>query len=160
MPRLLRQVLIGLGVVVLQVLVLNRLRLWGAIPDAVLLFVVVQALRGGRLAGSVSGFAAGLLLDFLAYPATLGLNAVLKTIAGFVLGYFAGGTRGDLRIDPFLALVAGFVIAAFQNGIMVMILALDQGTRNAFMIFVLWLGGAAYTAFLAFLTSLFRRGAG
>lgn len=157
MPRPLRQGLLGLGVVLLQYLVLSRFSLWGVTPDAVLLFVVINGLRGGRTVGALSGFAAGLLMDVLVNPVMLGLNAMLKTLLGFAVGFFQVGPREPLRLDPFLAFLGAFVMAAAHNGLLVIILALEQSTRNAFMIFGLWLGGALYTAVLAFILSFFRR---
>src|SRR5690606_23663908 len=56
-----RQVLFGLGVVLLQWLVFGRLKLWGAYPDIVLLFVAWIGLRFGRVGGSVAGFLTGFL---------------------------------------------------------------------------------------------------
>ena len=47
----------GLLAVLLQWLLFGRLRLWGAYPDVVLLWVALQALRYGRLTGTVAGFA-------------------------------------------------------------------------------------------------------
>lgn len=57
--RILRTTLLGVLVVVLQWLVLNRLRLWGAYPDAVLLFVAYLGLTYGRRVGLIGGFLSG-----------------------------------------------------------------------------------------------------
>lgn len=53
---------------VVQVSVLARLQLPGAVPDLVLLTVVALALAYGPVSGSLIGFTAGLLAD-LAPPA-------------------------------------------------------------------------------------------
>lgn len=156
MPVLLRRAALGLVVVLLQWLVFSRLRLWGVAPDVVLLFVALTALRRGRLAGAVSGFSAGLLLDLLTNPAMLGLNALVKTLMGFVIGFFRSDQGETLRLDPIQATVGALVVAVVHNGLMTIALALDQDTRTPYLIFGLWLGSALYTALVALVGSLFR----
>lgn len=155
MPYVLRQVAIGLAVVLAQWL-LSNLDLWGVTPDVVLLFVAYVALRRGRVAGTVTGFTAGLLMDFVVNPATLGVNALLKTLMGFVVGLFQSEQGEHLRLSPVQAFVGALVVAVVHNGLLTIILALDQNTRTPFLIFGLWLGGAVYTAAVALLVSLFR----
>lgn len=156
MPVVLRQVLLGLGVVLLQWLVVGRLRLWGVAPDLVLIYVVFQALQRGRLTGAVSGFAAGLGMDLLANPTTLGLHALLKTLLGFVVGLFRSDQGTQLRINPLQAFLGTLMVAIVHNGLMTIALALDQSTRTPYLLFGVWLGGALYTAFVALAIALFR----
>lgn len=155
MPYVLRQVALGLGVVLLQWL-LSHLTLWGAWPDVVLLFVAYVALRRGRVAGAVAGFSTGLAMDLLVNPATLGLNALLKTLMGFVIGLFQSEQGEHLRLSPVQAFVGALVIAVVHNGLMTILLALEQDTRTPFLIFGLWLGSSLYTAVVALIGSLFR----
>ena len=49
------------------------------------------------------------------------------------------------------------MIAVVHNGLLTIVLALDQSTRTPFLVFGLWLGGALYTAIVALVGSLFRR---
>ena len=154
----LRQVLIGLVVVLLQWLVFGRLPLWGVVPDIVLLFVALTAIRYGRLSGAIAGFSAGLLMDILVNPHLLGLNAVLKTLLGFTIGFFRSDQGDTLRLVPFQAFFGALVVAVVHNGLMVIMLALDQSTRTLFLVVGLWLGAALYTAVAALVGSLFRRG--
>ena len=155
MPLLLRRIGAGLGVVVLQWLVFQRLGLWGVVPDVVLLFVALVAIKRGRLAGAVAGFSAGLLMDILTNPQMFGLNALVKTLIGFVVGLFRSDQGEHTRVAPPQALVGALVVAAVHNGLITILLALDQGTRTPFLIVGLWLGGAVYTAVVAFVASLF-----
>ncbi len=155
MPYVLRQVALGLGVVLLQWL-LSHLTLWGAWPDVVLLFVAYVALRRGRVAGAVAGFGAGLAMDLIVNPATLGLNAVLKTLLGFVVGLFRSDQGDHLRLSPVQAFLGALMIAVVHNGLMTIVLALEQDTRTPFLIFGLWLGSALYTAVVALVGALFR----
>lgn len=153
----LRQVLFGLAAVLLQWLVFGRLPLWGVVPDIVLLFVTLTAIRHGRLPGAVAGFGAGLLMDILVNPHLLGLNAVLKTLMGFAIGFFRSDQGDSLRLVPVQAFVGALVVAVVHNGIMIILLAIDQSTRTLFLVFGLWLGAALYTAVVALVGSLFKR---
>ena len=56
MPFLLRHALLGIAVFALQWLLLGRLTLWDAYPDAVLLYVAWLGLRHGRQVGALAGF--------------------------------------------------------------------------------------------------------
>lgn len=147
LPALLRSLAYGAGIVLAQWLLLGRLRLWGAYPDAVLLFVAWLALRYGRRAGSVAGFVCGFVLD-LVYD-TWGLHMLVKTVTGFMIGLFPSSEREGLLILPRQALVGGLVVALVHNGLLVLLLSLQTGARDSFLVFGLWIGSAVYTAVLA-----------
>lgn len=159
MPVVVRQVLLGLGVVLLQWLVVGRLRLWGVAPDLVLIYVTYQALTHGRLTGTVSGFATGFAQDLLTNPTTLGLHALVKTLLGFVIGLFRSDQGSQLRVNPVQAFLGMLMVAIVHNGLMVIAIALEESTRTPYLVFGLWLGGALYTALLALVISLFRNAA-
>ena len=154
MPLLLRRVLVGLLIVAFQWLILGRLRLWGTYPDAVLLFVAWMGLRNGRQAGAISGFAGGLLMDVI--YGTWGIQMFVKTLVGFLVGLFPANERETLLILPQQAFIGSLVIALLHNGLVVLLLALEAGTKSGFMITGLWFGSAIYTAALGTLASLFN----
>ena len=153
MPIIVRHAFAGLAVVALQWLFLGRLTLWGAYPDAVLLYVAWIAIRYGRQGGAISGFAFGFLLD--AIYDTWGLHMLVKTLVGFLLGLFPSIEREALLILPRQAFLGGLVIALVHNGIFVTLLALQWGVRNTFLVTGLWIGSALYTAGIATLATLF-----
>lgn len=155
MPNVLRLAAIGLAVVLLQWF-LSHLELWDVWPDVVLLYVAYVALRRGRMAGAATGFGTGLAMDFLVTPEVMGINTILKTLMGFVVGLFQSESGEYLRLTPIQAFVGALVIAVVHNGLMTIVLALDQNTRTPFLIFGLWLGGALYTSVAALVASLFR----
>lgn len=156
MPHFVRPVLIGIGVVLLQWLVFDKLLLWGAYADVVLLFVALQAVRFGPTTGAVVGFATGLAMDLLIPGTPLGLFAMLKTLVGFTVGFFKSEQGANLRVYPSQAFLGALVVALVHNGLMVILLALDQDTRTLFLITGLWFGSALYTAAVATVGSLFR----
>lgn len=157
MPVFARRALVGLAVVLAQWLVFSRLPLWGVVPDVVLLWVGLVALKRGRLAGAVAGFGGGLLMDLLVNPETLGLNALVKTLLGFGIGFFRSDQGENLRVGPPMSGILALVGAVVHNGLMTIALVLDQSTRTPFLIFGLWLGAAVYTAVVALIASFFRR---
>ncbi|MEU9097541.1 rod shape-determining protein MreD [Streptomyces sp. NPDC048361] len=77
---------------VLQVSVLARLQLPGAVPDLMLLTVLGLALVYGHLGGAFVGFGAGLLAD-LAPPADHAAGRYALVLC--VIGYLAGLTKPD-----------------------------------------------------------------
>lgn len=156
MPVVLRQVLIGLGVVLLQWLVFGRLKLWGAYPDVVLLFVAWIGLRFGRVGGSVAGFATGFLMDVI--YGTWGIQMFVKTVLGFVVGLFESESTEGPRLGPVQTGVGALGLALIHNGLFVVFLALVNATRSPTLITALWLGAALYTAIVATVWSLVKSG--
>ena len=155
MPLAIRRALVGLLIVALQWLILGRLRIWGAYPDMVLLFVAWLGLRHGRLAGSLAGFGLGFLMD--AIYGTWGIHMFVKTLVGFLIGLFPANERETLLIMPQQAFLGALVIALLHNGLMVLFMALQSGTRTMFLITVLWIGSSVYTSVLGTIASLFSR---
>ncbi|WOX24384.1 rod shape-determining protein MreD [Streptomyces solicathayae] len=96
---------------VVQVSVLARLQLPGAVPDLVLLTVVALALVYGHVSGALIGFGAGLLAD-LAPPAdhAVGRYALVLCVIGYVAGLFRP-EKGQLRSasGPMAVVVAAAV---------------------------------------------------
>jgi rod shape-determining protein MreD len=154
MPARLRDFLLGAAVFLLQWAVLGRLRIFGAYPDGSLLFLAWYALRQGRRRGALMGFGLGFALD--AAYGTWGIQMLVKTIVGFLLGLFAVDKREPLLIQPQQALLGGLVVALLHNGMLVTLLALQTKATNNFLIFSLWLGSALYTAVVATISSFFQ----
>ncbi|MFF8956012.1 rod shape-determining protein MreD [Streptomyces sp. NPDC014894] len=96
---------------VLQVSVLSRLQLPGAVPDLLLLTVLGLALVYGHLAGAFIGFGAGLLAD-LAPPAdhAAGRYALVLCLIGYLAG-LARPENGKLKsaTGPMLVVVAAAI---------------------------------------------------
>ncbi|MEV7685613.1 rod shape-determining protein MreD [Streptomyces bungoensis] len=98
---------------VIQVSVLARLHLPGAVPDLLLLTVLGLAMVYGHVGGALVGFAAGLLAD-LAPPADHAAGRYALVLC--VIGYFAGLARpesGRLKsaTGP-MAVVVGAAVAS------------------------------------------------
>ncbi|RDG39737.1 rod shape-determining protein MreD [Streptomyces corynorhini] len=106
--RILLSVTLVVVALVVQVSVLARLQLPGAVPDLVLLVVLALAFVYGHVSGALIGFGAGLLAD-LAPPADHAAGRYALVLC--VIGYLAGLVRpekGQLRsaFVPMAAVVA------------------------------------------------------
>ena len=74
-----------LAAVLLQLVFVNGIEVAEGRPDLVLVTVVCLGLLRGPLLGAAAGFWAGLVLDLATFE-TLGLTALLLTIAGYWAG--------------------------------------------------------------------------
>ncbi|MBA6437227.1 MULTISPECIES: rod shape-determining protein MreD [Streptomyces] len=96
---------------VVQICVLARLQLPGAVPDLLLLVVLGLALVYGHTGGALIGFGAGLLADF-APPAdhAAGRYALVLCVVGYLAG-LAKPESGQLRsaTGPMLVVVAAAI---------------------------------------------------
>lgn len=90
--RILLSVVLLVLALTVQVTVLARLHLPGAVPDLVLLTVLGLALVFGHTGGAFAGFGAGLLAD-LAPPADHAVGSYALVLC--VIGYLAGLTKPD-----------------------------------------------------------------
>ncbi len=106
-PRL-RVPLVVVTALVLHVAVLSRDRVFGVMPDAMLLLAVAAGLTSGPSGGSAVGFLSGMAVDlFLDTP--FGLSALVFTLVGFAMG--ALGTA-ILRATWWIPVVAALVGSA------------------------------------------------
>ncbi|MGR8010566.1 rod shape-determining protein MreD [Streptomyces hypolithicus] len=106
--RMLLSVALVFVALVVQVSVLARLQLPGAVPDMMLLVVLGLAFVYGHVSGALIGFGAGLLAD-LAPPAdhAVGRYALVLCLIGYLAG-LAKPESGQLRsaTGPMVAVVA------------------------------------------------------
>jgi rod shape-determining protein MreD len=68
-------------------------------PDIALDILVFSAYLNGMMAGQLSGFVSGLLLDFLS-SAPLGLNLFVRTVIGAAAGFLNGNFLLDRILLP------------------------------------------------------------
>jgi len=77
--------LIVIIILVIQLTILNLFTLQGLKPDLILILIIIFALLKGEGEGAVIGFFSGLLQDIFSVG-LLGVNALIKTVAGFLCG--------------------------------------------------------------------------
>ncbi len=107
--------------VLLQVLVAEKIAIGRVEPDFPLLIVVYLAVFKGPIRGSVFGFLVGVLQD-LFNPSFLGLNALTKSIVGYIFGIAGAKTEPENSVFLFAlvggaALVHDFIYLLFFTGL-------------------------------------------
>lgn len=110
-------------------------------PDVVLLLVVYIALVEKRLPATLAGFALG-LVDGLSGTGLLGLSALTKSLAAFIVSSY----KGTKELQSFYHASAALVIAALlQNLIAFTILSIDSPLTFWRGILTLAIPSAVYT---------------
>jgi rod shape-determining protein MreD len=98
-------------VAIVQVSILAPISILGGTPDALLVTLVCLALLRGSVAGAIAGFAGGLLVD-TATLGTLGITALLLTVAGYWAGRYSETTgRGRAHAVPLTVAVMTVLVA-------------------------------------------------
>jgi rod shape-determining protein MreD len=127
-----------------QVSLAPRISIGAISPDFVLLIVVFFALYRGSIRGAIFGFVVGFLQD-LGNPEMLGLNAMTKSMLGFLMGH--AGTK--TFPDNVLFLGGLFFVAAFGHDIVYQNLFKWPNVGGAIVtIFTVALPSAFYTSVL------------
>lgn len=85
----------------LETAILSNLYFLPVVPDLLLLYTVYVAIHRGCLHGETEGFGSGLLIDCLS-SSPLGLNALLRTVIGFISGLFFLTVNTHGFLIPFL----------------------------------------------------------
>ncbi|MDR2900784.1 MAG: rod shape-determining protein MreD [Treponema sp.] len=102
---------------ILQSTLLEKLSIFHAVPDIALLILVYVSYVNGMMKGQLSGFIGGLFLDFFS-AAPLGLNALLRTIIGALVGLF----KGNFFLDYFFLPMALGALSTVMKAILLFLL--------------------------------------
>lgn len=119
-PRL-RMPIMLLAALLLQTTVLVRMRLFGVMPDFMLLVSVAGGITAGPVRGATLGFVSGMLID-LFLPTPLGLSALVFTLVGYGVGVANTGVLRSAWYIPVLtagaAGMAGEVLYAVVGSVL------------------------------------------
>ena len=99
---------------VAHVVILKYVAVQSVTPDLLLILVVWIAVSEGQFIGTLAGFGAGLLYDVTSGD-VLGSNALAKTVAGFVAGYFYKDNLAMVTIGSYRFLLIVTVCAFVHN---------------------------------------------
>jgi rod shape-determining protein MreD len=109
------------GALLLQTTLLNRIRVFGVMPDFMLLLAVAGGITAGATRGATLGFASGMLID-LFLPTPLGLSALVFTLVGYGVGVANTGVLRSAWYIPVLtaggASVAGVTLYAVIGSVL------------------------------------------
>ncbi len=112
--RILRYIVITIVLIILQTTIMRFVSMEGITPDLLTIWVAYIAVQEGQLAGTIWGFAIGLLFDLVAGN-FIGLSAVSKTTAGFTGGFFCSENRNPLTLASYRFLIVVLVVSAVNN---------------------------------------------
>ncbi|HTJ77311.1 MAG TPA: rod shape-determining protein MreD [Acidimicrobiales bacterium] len=119
-PRLRMPVML-LAALLLQTSVLARMRIFGVMPDFMLLLAVAGGITAGPIRGATLGFASGMLID-LFLPTPLGLSALVFTFVGYGVGVANTGVLRSAWYIPVLtaaaACIAGEILYALIGSVL------------------------------------------
>jgi rod shape-determining protein MreD len=144
----------ALAAAILQSTLLSRLAVYHAVPDLALGILVFGAYNNGTMAGQLTGFFSGLLLDFLS-ASPLGLNTFVRTMVGASVGLMRGTFFLDTLFLP-MALCGG---ATLMKALLLWILHLLFGMAvpaYAALSPVLWVEFALNAVLAPFLFALLK----
>lgn len=108
--------LVMILVLTIQTTWMVDLRPFGVVGDLLLLVAISAGLAGGAERGAMVGFAAGILMDLVAWT-PLGLSALVYLAIGYAVGTLH---EGVIRSAPWIPIAATFVASA--AGIMLYVL--------------------------------------
>ncbi len=149
--RVVRNLLLIALALLIQTSWAHSVRILDVGPDLVIIVLVYLGLRGGRIEGTLYGFASGFLLDVYS-PETMGVNALANSVVGFSIGHFRTGVSfEDLRVQALLLFVAvvlhDLIYFLFAN-------ILSNPDAIPWLIFRFGFGTALYTAVVGVAISL------
>lgn len=139
---------------VVHVVFLRFLEVSSVTPDLLLVFTVWVALVEGQFTGMIAGFLCGVLFDVVSTD-VIGTNALAKTFAGFIAGYFfrEGFASEQIGSSRFLFIVA---LAALVHNLVYNFFFL-RPMQTSFLMFFLQYGVAStlYTTTAAIFPMLY-----
>ena len=94
----------------IQLTLINSVTILGIKPDLILIVIVVFSLLKGGKEGAISGFVSGLLQDIFSIG-LLGINALAKTVIGFICGILKEKIFHEhmLFLIPVITFIASFI---------------------------------------------------
>jgi rod shape-determining protein MreD len=106
--------IVALLLSIFNVIFLQFISVGGITPDLLLILCVWIALAEGQFAGLFAGFFIGLLFDLVSSD-VIGTNALAKTIAAFIAGWFYKEGKSEQTIGKFQFLLILFLCSIVHN---------------------------------------------
>jgi rod shape-determining protein MreD len=94
---------------------LQAIAMLGVVPDLALITLVYVSFRNVGMEGMALGFASGIAQDVLS-AAPLGLNALVRTLVGFVFGLASGKVYADRLLFPVMLSAGATLLKALSIG--------------------------------------------
>ncbi len=94
-------ILLFFPLLVIQITIVPLISINGAVPDLIIILLVVFTLKMGQIHGTILGFVYGFLFDLIT-GGLLGISMFSKTITGFITGYFYNESKKDAYLKSFI----------------------------------------------------------
>jgi rod shape-determining protein MreD len=101
----------------MQSTILQKIAVFGVIPDIALVVLVFTSIKNGSMEGQVSGFLSGITLDVIS-SAPLGFNVLVRTLLGYLYGLFHQKLFVDVLIGPFLLVFTATLLKAGMGALL------------------------------------------
>lgn len=106
--------IVAMILAIIHIIFLDFLSFGGVSPDLLLLLVIWITMHEGQFVGLFFGFGIGLFLDIVSID-VVGTNALAKTVAAFVAGFFYDEDKAQKLMGNFKFLVIIFLSAFAHN---------------------------------------------
>lgn len=146
--KVLRWIMIGLAVALLQISVIPYLELWGNVPDLFMIYSLIILVRFGKIPSMFAAFISGVLIDMFSSSIT-GVTSFSRCTVVFWLGTILENKSISVKLLRWTILL--FVASFFQEttSSLVRYLAYDINIFEYMMSFVL--PTAIYTTCVGFI---------
>ena len=114
----------------LQVTLVATLDVAGGVADVLLLCLLSIALLRGAVVGAVAGFFGGLLVDVVTLD-TLGVSALLYSLAGYWAGRYGETTGREQSYAPLLTVLVATIAIAYAGYGLHFLLGEELSARRA-----------------------------
>ncbi len=144
----------------LQLTLFQVLKIHNITPDLGLIVLVFIATSKGVMAGQACGFLLGLMQGFAGgIPVTIGFNAFVKTVIGFLFGLTEGTISVSSSLMPVLLVGAGTIMKGILGALVALLFGIPNRMNGDFLTFLGDVGvETLYTALLApFIFLILRR---
>ncbi len=106
---------------ILQSTLFQQIEIYGVAPNTALILVISFAIYSGRNKGAVIGFFVGILQDII-FGRTIGLNALVFMIVGYLIGLMDQKIFRDNLLIPFIFTALATIIYEMINLLLIFLL--------------------------------------
>jgi rod shape-determining protein MreD len=123
-------------------------------PDFILILLVFYTIQMDQFRGALLGFTYGFMIDIIT-GGIFGSAMFVKTLSGFIAGYFANENKIDLYLHSFFFLFIVFLCSTVDSITYSFLSGKDVSPNLAVLIFEQGLLPALYTALVSVPVTLF-----
>ncbi len=106
--------LVAIALSLIDIIFLDFIAIDGLTPDLLLIFCVWVTLSEGQFEGMIASFTFGLIFDILSLD-VLGTNALSKTVAALIAGWFYKDNNIEQNIGSYRFLIIVFISSVVHN---------------------------------------------